>query len=366
MIQEIAKTDYQSVIDKINTYRLSVYQTQIKESSAKQYIQNWNRLYVQLKGTWDSMPENWFEQTDTVLELLSNIRDKRYPEKVVSLATQRNYLSALIQFGVVENANPAHVKVYTDARADINNTLSGTHHNDESSKLVTRDEVNEKVFEVLEKGGFIWSCGMPVIQYYMLMKLHTEHNLRNDCASLHFITQQNYRGIGVDKRTEKNWLIGKSKGRGQYSWTIELNDYKTKKDTDGPVQFELSKSLNKIMNTYLTKHWKKHYAPGVGSQGDATKDNMMLNPVFVKGLNEKNEMESINSNDMTVLLQKYNQIYLGKKIGTKMLRHSFYTEKYGEIAKDLKDDAKSSLHSVGTAINHYTHSVKDDDEVTEA
>ena len=187
------------------------------------------------------------------------------------------------------------------------------------------------------------------------MKLHTEHNLRNDCASLHFITQQNYRGIGIDKRTEKNWLIGKSKGRGQYSWTIELNDYKTKKDTDGPVQFELSKSLNKIMNTYLTKCWKKHYG-----------EDMMLNPVFVKGLNEKNEMESINSNDMTVLLQKYNQIYLGKKIGTKMLRHSFYTEKYGEIAKDLKDDAKSSLHSVGTAILHYTHSIKDDDEVTEA
>ena len=366
MIQEIAKTDFQSMIDKINTYRISVYQAQVKESSAKQYIQNWNRIYVQLKANWNSvtkedMPSDWMDQTDTVLELLKNIRDKRYPDKVVTLPTQRNYLSALIQMGVVENVNPESVKVYTDARADINNTLSGTHHETKTEDLVTREEVKEKVFDVLEKGGFIWSSGMPLIQYYMLMKFHSEHNMRNDCASLHWITQQNWRGIGHEKRESQNWLIGKSKGRGSYDWRIQLNDYKTKKPTDKAFHVACSKALNKLINHYLNNHWTKHYSEHTNHYSD-----FMMSPVFVKGKNDENVLEPITSNDMTVLLQKYNQLYLGKKIGTKMLRRSFYTEKYGDIAQDLVSDATSSLHSVGTAINHYVASVKTDDEVSES
>ena len=90
--------------------------------------------------------------------------------------------------------------------------------------------------------------------------------------------------------------------------------------------------------------WSKHFG-----------DNMMMCPVFPKGLNDINELTALTSNDMTMLFQKYNEMYLGKKIGTKMLRHSFYTEKYGDIAEELVGDAQQSLHSVGTAINHYTH-----------
>ena len=115
------------------------------------------------------------------------------------------------------------------------------------------------------------------------------------------------------------------------------------------------------MNYYLKYCWSKHFG-----------DNMMMSPVFPKGLNDINELTALTSNDMTMLLQKYNEMYVGKKIGTKMLRHSFYTEKYGDVAEELKADAQQSLHSVGTAINHYTHinapltSLETDNEVTEA
>ena len=61
------------------------------------------------------------------------------------------------------------------------------------------------------------------------------------------------------------------------------------------------------------------------------------------------------------MCQKYNQIYLGKKIGTKMLRHSFYTEKYSDIGEELQVDAQNSLHSISTAINHYTHLTTEDE-----
>ena len=198
------------------------------------------------------------------------------------------------------------------------------------------------------------------------MKFHSEHNMRNDCASLHWITQQNWRGIGQEQKESKNWLIGKSKGRGAYDWRIQLNDYKTKKSTDKAFDVECSKSLSKLINHYLTNHWKKHYVTFEDIQTTNDYSNFQMSPVFVKGRNDENVLEPITSNDMTVILQKYNQIYLGKKIGTKMLRRSFYTEKYSDIASDLKDDATSSLHSVGTAILHYTASIKDDDEMSES
>ena len=351
MLQLINKDEAVKMIEKLNTYRANVYQTPLKGPSVKQYVQNWNRLYTQLKGNWsnslfnsnEDIPEDWIDHTDTVLELIFNMRDKRYPEKVISLPSQRNYLSALIQFGQMEGVMPGTIKIYTDARAHMNTTLTGTKHTANSAEqkqlLTTKEEVQEKVFDVLEKGGYVWSTGMPVIQYYMLMKFHSEHNMRNDCASLHWISQQTWRGISSEEKTSKNWLIGKSKGRGSYDWRIQLNDYKTKKSTDKPFEVNCSKSLNKLINHYLNNHWTKHYS-SPAEQSTNHYSDFMMSPVFVKGKND--------------------EIYLQKKIGTKMLRRSFYTENYGDIAASLTNDASNSLHSVGTAINHYTLSTEDE------
>ena len=347
----------------INEYRTQSYQHPLKDSSIKQYIQNWNRLIEQFKNKWSEdtniLPHMWFSETDKVISMINDMRDKRYPDKIVTIPMRRNYISALIQMGQVFNINPEYIKAYTDARSQMNKEIMGEKDkkDDGHTLLVTKEEIQKKVFDVLEANKFIWSSGMPLIQYYMLMKFHSEHNMRNDCASLHWITQQNWRGIGVEQRWSKNWLIGKSKGRGVYDWKIQLNDYKTKKPTDGAFEVECSKALSKLINHYLQNHWKKHYAADTNHYSD-----FMMSPVFVKGKNEEHMLEPITSNDMTQILQKYNQIYLGKKIGTKMLRHSFYTEKYSDIGKELQVDAQNSLHSVSTAINHYTHLTTEEQE----
>ena len=355
-----------------NEYRKKLYQGPIKPSSMKQYIQNWNRLVTIAKmklGDDDGkLEEKWYENWVDLRQLISDMRDKRYPDKVISLSSRRNYMSALIQIGQINGLDPERIKLWMDSRTEMNKDLTSSMKNEGTADLVTKDELQEKVFGPLAQGNYIWSCGMPLIQYYMLMKLHTAYNLRNDCCSLHWITQQNWRGIPQDTRLAKNWMVGRSVGRGKFKFTIELNDYKTKKPTDGPVRYELNRDMNTLMNYYLKNCWSKHFG----------EENMMMSPVFPKGLNDINELTALTSNDMTMLLQKYNEMYVGKKIGTKMLRHSFYTEKYGDVAEELIADAQQSLHSVGTAINHYTHithpitgaifvpSLETDNEVTEA
>ena len=349
----ISKSEINSVMSMIQDERLQLYQPQLKYSSMNAFINNWNRLLKYLGAEWsdDGLPNDWWVYTDKVLQMIEGMKDSRNQTKPISGASKRNYVSALIQIGQVNGVDATIIKTYMDARSEMNKTISGTSQSEESKELlVTQEEVKTKVFDVLEQGNYIWSNGMPVIQYYILMKLHSEHNLRNDACSLHWITQQQYRGIGKEQRESKNWLLGRSLGKGNHTYTIELNQYKTKKEGDKPVSFPLSLDMNKMMNKYLKDVWMKHYNTG-----------FQLQPVFVKGLNSENVLEPISSNDMTLILQKNNQIYLGKKIGTKMLRHSFYTEKYSEVGKELKVDAQNSLHSISTAINHYTHLTTEDE-----
>lgn len=336
MNEQHEATHFHEEMEACNQYRASIHQRPIKNTSFKQYCMNFNKL-LKLVDTSD---DKWYENSDKVLETINSAQDVRYPDKQLSMSTKRNYLSALIQIGQYKGLSPDLVKIYMDARMNMNNNMVVK---DESNKLVTREEIQTKVFDVLEKGKYIWSCGMDTIQYYLLMKLHFDHNLRNDCCGLKYITQQQWRALASWDQEKENWLVGRAVGRGNHAFTIHLNKYKTKKEGDSRVEIKLSKEMNKTMNHYIKHCWKKHYG-----------EDIQQAPLFVKGLDKDNHLESISSNDMTQLLLKYNQIYLEKKIGTRMLRHSFYTEKYGDMSEELKEDAKSSLHSVGTAINHYT------------
>ncbi len=47
-----------------------------------------------------------------------------------------------------------------------------------------------------------------------------------------------------------------------------------------------------------------------------------------------------------------NKIF-GKKVGPSLLRHIFVTEKYGDVGKEMKADAKAMRHSIGTQQGTY-------------
>jgi integrase len=52
-------------------------------------------------------------------------------------------------------------------------------------------------------------------------------------------------------------------------------------------------------------------------------------------------------------ITKHMNKMFGKKIGPSVLRHVYVSEKYEEVGKDMKADAKAMRHSVGTQQSVY-------------
>lgn len=107
-----------------------------------------------------------------------------------------------------------------------------------------------------------------------------------------------------------------------------FNNYKTSKKYN-QQRVEVPPELMNIINEYIKEFKIKN------------------NDFLIKDL-KKNEPININ-NGMTVLL---NRIFK-KKVGSSMLRKIYLTSKYGDQAKELKEDVKNMGTSVSVAQNNY-------------
>jgi hypothetical protein len=113
---------------------------------------------------------------------------------------------------------------------------------------------------------------------------------------------------------------------------FEFNNYKTKgaylQQTES-LDFELRQIIDLYLKYHpLVKEMKKESVP------------------FIVSFDGK---AFTNNNDFTRLL---NRIF-GKKIGVSMLRKIFLTDKYKDVADEMKKDAASMATSVSTIEGHY-------------
>ncbi len=117
------------------------------------------------------------------------------------------------------------------------------------------------------------------------------------------------------------------------SWKWIFNNFKTQKTYKTQV-LDIPDDLKELLKVYLKFHPD---AKGIKSG----------NPVpFLMTYDGK---PMTTSTEMTRAL---NRIF-GKKVGSSMLRNIYLTEKYGDKAKELKEDAKEMGTSVETASKHY-------------
>ena len=117
------------------------------------------------------------------------------------------------------------------------------------------------------------------------------------------------------------------------NWKWIFNNFKTQKTYKTQV-LDIPDDLKELLKVYLKFHPD---AKGIKSG----------NPVpFLMTYDGK---AMTTSTEMTRAL---NRIF-GKKVGSSMLRNIYLTEKYGEQAKELKEDAKEMGTSVETASKHY-------------
>ena len=107
---------------------------------------------------------------------------------------------------------------------------------------------------------------------------------------------------------------------------FRFNQFKTAK-SEGSQIIKIPDDLMKVITIYLKFH------------PNYSKDKN-LNIPFLVYFNGK-PLDKVNS--ITLILNKI----FGKKIGSSMLRHIYLTSKYGDIQKEMQEDAKIMSHSVG-------------------
>ena len=112
-----------------------------------------------------------------------------------------------------------------------------------------------------------------------------------------------------------------------------FNNFKTKKTYKQQV-IDVPDELKKLLKVYFKFHPKsKEIKSGEPVPFLMTYDGKAID----------------NSTEMTRALNKI----FGKKVGSSLLRNIYLTSKYGDQAKELKEDAKEMGTSVETASNHY-------------
>jgi hypothetical protein len=131
---------------------------------------------------------------------------------------------------------------------------------------------------------------------------------------------------GVPDDKEYNYLDTKG-----MKWVF--NNFKTQKTYKQQV-LDIPDELQKLIKVYLKFH-------------PNAKEIKKGQPVHFLMTYDGKEMTS--STEMTRALNKI----FGKKVGSSLLRNIYLTSKYGEQAKELKEDAKEMGTSVDTASKHY-------------
>lgn len=114
-----------------------------------------------------------------------------------------------------------------------------------------------------------------------------------------------------------------------------FNKYKTSK-TNGELIEEIKPELLDIINIYIKFH------PLLKGKKIIKSTNLPL-LVYYDGKN----FSSVNA--ITRILNKV----FNKKVGSSMLRHIYTTSKYGQVVKEMKEDAQVMGHDITTQINNY-------------
>tara|TARA_R110000796_G_scaffold41693_2_gene103084 strand:- start:603 stop:1076 length:474 start_codon:yes stop_codon:yes gene_type:complete len=154
---------------------------------------------------------------------------------------------------------------------------------------------------------------------------------RNDVAGMTAINQAAYKKLSDQEKKQDNYLVVPSKG----NLYFVLNKYKTAKkyeELDLPIE---DKDLRKILRYYLKMN-------GMG--------------VLFKTSTGK----ALTRIELSKVLLKYSQKYMGKSISTTLLRKIYLSSKYGNMKEELEKDNKVMGHSKQVALDTYVKKAKDE------
>lgn len=308
----------------------------LKENSVKQYISHLNKL----TKLFDS-PDNYefLKDPDSVMD---KIKDTHY-------TSQRNTLNAIIVLLMALNSEKEYdelLKTYGKLRDNFNikyekEQESGKISEKQKGNFVELGEIDNMLldmeFEIkkekLKKKENLSGKEKELLMVYTLFNFLKRIPTRNDMAGQKYITYAMYRRLSDEDKKNNNYLVKKKEEMfGLY------NEYKTSTKY-GEKKITIPKDLEKIINMYIRKTGKK------------AGDYLFINSVGTP----------LNRNQISQLLLKTSQKYLGKNISTTMMRkivasHHYNDKKFLEMKEAQKELAYNMSHSVAVQDKVYIKS----------
>tara|TARA_Y100000592_G_scaffold98134_1_gene170453 strand:- start:2920 stop:3894 length:975 start_codon:yes stop_codon:yes gene_type:complete len=307
---------------------------QLKTNTVKQYVVNIRKL----QKIYDTEGYDFLKDADDVMD---KIKDLHY-------LSQRNILNAIIVLLMALNHKEEYdelIEEYGKLRDELNDKYSdeqksGVISDKQSKNFATTEEIFDMINKMAEDlkpikkktKDELTKKESQLLQAYTLFNIYARMPFRNDVAGMSAINQKAYKKLSDQEKKENNYLVVPSKG----NLYFVLNKYKTSKkyeELDLPIE---DADLRKILRYYIKMN-------GMG--------------VLFKTSTGK----PLTRIEVSKVLLKYSDKYMGKKISTTLLRKIYLSSKYGDMKKELEKDNKVMGHSKAVALDTYVKKAKDEE-----
>lgn len=297
----------------------------IKESTLSIYVKNLNKLKV----LFNTDSYEFLESPEDIFEKL----------KELHFSTQKNYFNAIIIYLQAVNADQKLIQVYQQRRNEYGEKYnkeqeSGVISEKQKNNFATTEEIQVMVTkmkkslnDIKKSNRVMVGNDLELYQAYMLFNIYLKLPLRNDVAGMVSMKASDFKKIENNK--EINYIVlGKSKIE------LILNDYKTNKTYGQKIIEVEDMELKRLIRQYI-----KIVGFGV--------------------MFKKRDGSPMNRNNISQILIKYSEKYMGKRVSTTLLAKAYLSGKYAgqnEIHKEMVKDASVRGHSVGTQQKVYNKS----------
>ena len=315
------KSKMDEIKARIKSTRKKKDGSEIKDSSVQSYI---NTLEM-LRRRFNEENFKFFESEDTLASIEK--MDKQY-------TTKRNYYNAIIVYLYAMDLVPDLIDKYVKIRDQANekyqeDQASGIISKKQEANFVPKKDIVKMITqmgEAIKSVDFKHSFSAheySLLQRYIMMNIYIRLPLRNDIAGMMAITKRQYNTLTMEDKKSTNYLVSSSRG----PMFMVLNEYKTSAKYSEKI-VEVPKDLEKLLKEYIK----------INKYGYLFKSNRG-NPY--------------TRNQISQLLMKTSQDYLGKNISTTMLRKIYLSDKYADVKDEMAKDSHIMGHSVSTQQSIY-------------
>ena len=299
-------------LSKAKRYNASgVEKKPLSESSIKVYVGNFNSIKMKFLDLDKPDDYSWvmdFKDIDKYLQAFSS-------------NTRRNKYAALLVVLQSMNIFPEAQKYYNEKQNELNEEYNkfqetGKPLPSQKEKYVEKAEIEKMIKDI--KKDLVKDDNKQLEQGYVLFKLYSKIPRRNDFGNLKFIPI--WSELSDEERKGNNYFDGKDLYINQYKTSAKYSEQK----------IELNKTLAKLLNSYVSKY--------------KVNDN--------ESLFKNSSGGDLTTNNLTKLLNRISQKYLGKNISTTMLA-KIYMSEFSQTNEKIKSKAKQRGNSTAMMSNVY-------------